>query len=63
VKYATGIAFYAGWATGAVEALFHHQSQVVTETQEKAAPPPAPSARLDLFPTNEALDAGFTVAF
>jgi hypothetical protein len=63
VKYATGIAFYAAWATGAVEALFHHQAQVVIETQEKAAPPPAPSARLDLYPTSGGLGAGFTLAF
>jgi hypothetical protein len=48
VKYATGIAFYAAWLVGAVDALCHHRSELVTETLQRSPPAPAPGASLQL---------------
>lgn len=72
VKYASGGAFYALWGVGIVDAVVHHQAQVVTE-QPIVLPPPAaepgakgaPSAQLTpfLFPTQGGLGGGFTLNF
>jgi hypothetical protein len=65
LKYGTGIAFYALWALGSAEAIWHHQDEVVTERQVPIAPAPprGPTARLQLYPTNGGLGAGVTVTF
>jgi tetratricopeptide (TPR) repeat protein len=62
-KYATGIGFYAAWAGGTIDALAHHQAEVVTETQQPAPPPAAPAAQLGLVPTAGGLGAGLTITF
>jgi tetratricopeptide (TPR) repeat protein len=61
LKYATGIAFYALWALGSGEALWHHTSEVVTETQQPIDGPP--KASLQLFPTPGGFGAGIAVGF
>jgi tetratricopeptide (TPR) repeat protein len=61
LKFATGIAFYALWAVGAGEALWHHQSEVITETKEPLEGPP--KASLQIFPTPGGFGAGITVGF
>jgi tetratricopeptide (TPR) repeat protein len=65
LKLSSGIGFYALWALGIVDALFHHEPTTVTETQELKAPsaPAAPGARLRIFPTNGGLGAGVQVGF
>lgn len=65
LKYGTGIAFYALWALGIGEALWHYQDEVVTETREPVTPKPTvPSARLRLYPTpGGGLGAGVTIGF
>lgn len=66
LKLSTGIGFYALWALGIGDALWHHQPTVVTETQELAPPPapaPAPGARLRLFPLSGGLGAGVQIGF
>lgn len=61
VKFGTGISFYAVWALGAGEALWHHRPEVVTETKERLVQPTG--ARIHLFPTRGGLGAGVTVGF
>lgn len=69
VKLSTGIGFYAVWAAGIIDAILHHQDEVVTEEskridevlQKPAAPKPGVS--LNLFPTTGGLGAGLTVRF
>lgn len=64
LKYGTGIAFYALWAIGAGDAIWHHQEDVVTEKKEPISPAPKPpSARLNIYPTPGGLGAGVTIAF
>lgn len=65
LKYGTGVAFYALWAIGAAEAVWNHQSEVVTERQVPITPPAdtKPSARLRIYPTNGGLGAGVTIGF
>lgn len=64
IKYGTGIAFYALWAIGAGDAIWHHQEDVVTEKKEPISPAPkAPTARLNLYPTPGGLGAGVTIRF
>ncbi|MGV3619785.1 MAG: hypothetical protein ACO1OB_03150 [Archangium sp.] len=62
IKYGTGIAFYALWGVGAAEAIWNHQSEVVTERQVPITPAP-PSARLRIYPTPGGLGAGVTIGF
>ncbi len=62
LKYGTGIAFYALWATGVGEALWHHEDQIVTEHKETLAPT-KPTARLNLYPMPGGLGANVTIAF
>ncbi len=65
LKYGTGIAFYALWAIGAGEAIWNHQSEVVTERQVPITQPAptAPTARLRVYPTPGGLGAGVTIGF
>jgi hypothetical protein len=64
LKYGTGIAFYALWAIGIGDAIWHHQDEVVTETKVPInSAPKAPTARLRIFPTNGGLGAGVTIGF
>ncbi len=59
VKYGTGLAFYGLWVAGSVDALLHHDSEIVTERREKAPPP----IGLQLTPTSGGLNAAFTLSF
>lgn len=61
LKYGTGIAFYALWALGIGDAVWHHQDETITEKRESLPPPP--TARLRIFPTNGGLGAGVTIGF
>ena len=64
IKYGTGIAFYALWAIGSAEAMWNHQSEVVTEREVPVAPVETkPSARLRIYPTPGGLGAGVTIGF
>lgn len=64
IKYGTGIAFYALWALGIGDAIWHHQDETVTEKREPITPaPPTPTARFRLYPTNGGLGAGVTIKF
>lgn len=58
LKLSTGIAFYALWALGIGDAIWHHQSEIVTERQDPAIKP-----RLSIFPTQGGLGAGFSLSF
>ncbi len=61
LKYGTGAAFYALWAAGAGEALWHHKGEVITETKQPILEPLKTS--LELFLTPGGLGAGLTVVF
>ena len=64
LKYGTGIAFYALWAVGAGDAVWHHQDKTITETQEPRVPSAkVPTARLKIYPTPGGLGAGVTIGF
>ncbi len=68
LKLSTGIAFYALWALGIGDALWHHQAEVVTEHQEAINPSSASvtttlAPRLRIFPTQGGIGAGFTLSF
>ncbi len=64
LKYGTGIAFYALWAIGVGDAIWHHQEEVITEKKVPInSAPKAPTARLRIFPTNGGLGAGVTIGF
>ncbi|PTL85562.1 hypothetical protein [Vitiosangium sp. GDMCC 1.1324] len=73
LKWGSAAGFYAVYAAGVIDALVHHQDQVVEtriETlpseptlRESAPDPAAPRASLHLFPTSGGAGAGFTLAF
>jgi hypothetical protein len=64
IKYGTGIAFYAAYLAGVGDAIWHHQPEVVTETQQQVpSAPPKPTVQLNLFPTTGGLGAGLTIGF
>jgi hypothetical protein len=68
LKWGSAAGFYTVYAAGVVDALWHHQDQVVETYIETlpAVPPspdPTPRARLHLFPTSGGGGAGFTLAF
>ncbi|HYO54537.1 hypothetical protein [Archangium sp.] len=68
LKWGSAAGFYAVYAAGVIDALLHHQEQVVKTRIETlpSAPqsPPAPTqASLHLFPTSGGAGAGFTLAF
>ena len=60
LQFGTGIAFYALWALGVGDAVWHHEAETVTETKR---PLPKPTARLRIFPTNGGVGAGVTIGF
>lgn len=62
IKYATGAAFYALWAIGAGEAIWHHQDEVVTE-QKVPVKATTPTAQLRLYPAVGGIGAGLTIRF
>lgn len=62
IKYATGAAFYALWAIGAGEAIWHHQDEVVTE-QKVPVKATTPSAQFRLYPAVGGIGAGLTIRF
>lgn len=67
-KYTSGGAFYVAWAAGVLDALLHHQEEVVhTEIQRLEGPPivpkPALGPKFFLFPTNSGLGAGLSIRF
>lgn len=64
LKYGTGIAFYALWAIGVGDAIWHHEGEVVTEKKVPInSGAKVPSARLRIFPTNGGIGAGVTIGF
>jgi tetratricopeptide (TPR) repeat protein len=65
LKFATGGAFYLGWALGIVDAIWHHLGEVTVETQQQLPPAsaPGPKVQLDLFPTPGGLGGGLTIGF
>ncbi|MDP2272323.1 MAG: hypothetical protein Q8N23_29175 [Archangium sp.] len=64
LKYGTGIAFYALWAIGVGDAIWHHQDSITTETREPRVPAPkAPTAHFKIYPTPGGLGAGVTIGF
>lgn len=75
VKVGSAGSFYAVYALGVADALWHHQDDVVRTSIEAlpsppkpASPPesskePAPTARLRLFPTSGGLGAGLSGTF
>jgi hypothetical protein len=60
LKYGSGIAFYALWALGIGEAIWHHQGEVVTEKQITAS---KPTARVRIFSAPGGLGAALTIVF
>ncbi|MET0403666.1 MAG: hypothetical protein ABW123_14740 [Cystobacter sp.] len=63
VKWVSASGFYAMYALGVLDALLHHQDEVVrtyTETVEEPAPP---RARLHLVPLSGGASAGLTLSF
>ncbi|MFZ5442845.1 MAG: tetratricopeptide repeat protein [Myxococcota bacterium] len=65
LKFGTGAAFYALWAIGVGDALFHHEDEVVTERREPVTPKTkVPAARLRIYPTpGGGIGAGLTIGF
>ncbi|MBM7115956.1 hypothetical protein [Archangium primigenium] len=64
LQLGAAIGFYAVYAAGVVDALVHHQDEVVeTSIETLPEPPAAPRARLHLFPTAGGAGAGFSLAF
>jgi hypothetical protein len=64
IKWGAAAGFYATYAAGVVDALVHHQDEVVdTHVETLPAPPPEPKARLHVTPTPGGLGAGLTLAF
>ncbi|WNG37365.1 tetratricopeptide repeat protein [Archangium violaceum] len=73
LKWGSAAGFYAVYAVGVLDALLHHQDQVVQTHIETLPAPPAlkestpdpapPRASLHLFPTSGGAGAGFSLAF
>ncbi len=64
LKYGTGIAFYALWAVGIGDAVWHHQDETITETKEPISPATkVPTARFKIYPTPGGFGAGVTIGF
>ncbi len=62
LKYATGVAFFALWGVGVGEAIWHHESETITE-QQVPLKSLKPQARLRFFPAPGGFGAGLTVSF
>jgi len=66
LKWGSAAGFYAVYAAGVLDALLHHQEQVVhtrIETLPSTPDPATPRASLHLYPTSGGAGAGFTLAF
>jgi hypothetical protein len=63
IKWGSAGGFYGLYALGVVEALLHHQDEVVRTQTETLVDPAAPRARLHLLPLSGGASAGFTLAF
>jgi hypothetical protein len=66
LKYGSAGGFYAVYAAGVIDALLHHQDQVVQthiESLPSEPPPPPSTARLHLYPTSGGAGVGFTLPF
>ncbi len=68
VKYTAGTAFYVAFAAGVLDALIHHQEEVVsTEIQRLEGPPVVPKPALGpkffIFPTTTGFGAGVSMSF
>ena len=66
LKWGSAAGFYAVYAAGVLDALLHHQEQVVhtrIETLPSTPDPVTPRASLHLYPTSGGAGAGFTLAF
>ncbi|WP_164014001.1 tetratricopeptide repeat protein [Pyxidicoccus trucidator] len=71
LKLSSAAGFYTIYALGVVDALYHHEDQVIRTTVEPRAPPPTPSraeapgtsARLSLYSPSGGLGAGLTLIF
>jgi hypothetical protein len=64
VKYGSAIGFYAMYALGVADALYHHQDEVVrTGIETLPAPPPAPSSGLSIHPLQGGAGAAFYLRF
>jgi hypothetical protein len=62
VKWVSASGFYGLYALGMLDALLHHQDEVVRTYTEKAQEP-APRARLHLVPLSGGASAGLTLDF
>ena len=62
LKWGSAAGFYGVFAIGVIDALAHHQDQVV-RTRIETLPPAPPRARLHLYPTPGGAGAGFSLAF
>lgn len=60
IKYGSAGAFYAVYALGVADALYHHEDEVVTTAREA---PQAPRASLRFFPTLGGAGAGLSFRF
>jgi tetratricopeptide (TPR) repeat protein len=69
LKWSTGAVFYALWALGAAEALWHHKGEVVTYQTQRAQDVVTPSKSeglkpmLNIFPLPGGAGAGMTMKF
>ncbi|MFO0596005.1 MAG: tetratricopeptide repeat protein [Myxococcaceae bacterium] len=64
LKYGTGIAFYALWALGIGDAIWHHQDEIITERREPLPAAKPPTTQLRIYPTpGGGIGAGVSVGF
>lgn len=70
VKLGSGIGFFGVWAAGIIDAIIHHEDEVVrTETRRadelgpELSAPTKPEATLNVFPTSGGLGAGLSIRF
>lgn len=64
VKYTSGGLFYGAWAAGVIDALVHHEDEIVTTETRKLEPAEKPEGpKTFLFPTSGGLGAGVSFRF
>ena len=71
LRLASATGFYTVYALGVVDAVYHHEDQVVTSTTVESRPEPKPSPsvsqaaspRMRLYSTRGGLGAGFSLTF